>query len=96
MIHAQGRHESMMLFSAATARTNREAKSNQANTYHSSTKPSREDDVFFMKLLIEHIVSSKKFLRTSSSPHKTFPNDKYVASKEVWGERKLFYRPLKK
>ena len=42
------------------------------------------------------IVSSKKFLRTSSSPHKTLPNDKYDAPKEVCGERKLFYRPLKK
>ena len=34
-----------------------------------------------------HIVSSKKFLRTSSSPHKTLPNDKYDSPKEVWGER---------
>ena len=33
-----------------------------------------------------HIVSSKKFLRTSSSPHKTIPNDKYDAPKEVCGE----------
>ena len=46
--------------------------------------------------LDRHIVSSKKFLRTSSSPHKTLPNDKYDAPKEVCGERKLFYRPLKK
>ena len=44
---------------------------------------------------VNHIVSSKKFLRTSSSPHKTLPNDKYDAPKEVCGERKLFYRPLK-
>ena len=43
-----------------------------------------------------HIVSSKKFLRTSCSPHKTLPNDKYDALKEVCGERKLFYHPLKK
>ena len=43
-----------------------------------------------------HIVSSKKFLRTSSSPYKTLPNDKCDAPKEVCGERKLFYRPLKK
>ena len=43
-----------------------------------------------------HIVSSKKFLRTSSSPHKTLPNDIYDAPKDVCGERKLFYRPLKK
>ena len=43
-----------------------------------------------------HIVSSKKFLRTSSSPHKTLPNDKYDAPKEVCGEMKLFYCPLKK
>ena len=27
---------------------------------------------------IYHIVSSKKFLRTSSSPHKTLPNDKWA------------------
>ena len=44
----------------------------------------------------EHIVSSKNILRTSSSPHKTPPNDKYDAPKEVCGERKLFYHPLKK
>ena len=43
-----------------------------------------------------HIVSSKKFLRISSSPHKTLPNDKYDALKELCGERKLFYSPLKK
>ena len=43
-----------------------------------------------------HIVSSQKFLRTSSSPHKTLPNDKYDAPKEVCGERKLFYCPPKK
>ena len=43
-----------------------------------------------------HIVSFKKFLRTSSSSHKTLPNDEYDAPKEVCGERKLFHRPLKK
>ena len=43
-----------------------------------------------------HIVSSKKFLRTSSSCHKTLLNDKYDAPKEVCGERKLFYCPFKK
>ena len=43
-----------------------------------------------------HIVSSKKFLRTSSSPHKTLPNDKNDAPKEVCCERKLFDSPLKK
>ena len=43
-----------------------------------------------------HIVSSKKFLRPSSSPHKTLPNAKYDAPKEVCGERKLFDSPLKK
>ena len=45
---------------------------------------------------LQHIVSSKKFLRASSSPHKTLPNDKYDAPKEVCGERKLLYPPLKK
>ena len=50
----------------------------------------------YLAKLDHHIVSSKKFLRTSSSPHKTLPNDKYNAPKEVCGERKLFYRPLKK
>ena len=43
-----------------------------------------------------HTVSSKRFLRTSSSPHMTLPNDKYDAPKEVCGERKLFDCPLKK
>ena len=43
-----------------------------------------------------HIVSSEKFLRTSSSPHKTLPNDKFDAPKEVCGEMKLLYCPLKK
>ena len=43
-----------------------------------------------------HIVSSKKFLRISSSPHQTLPTDNYNAPEEVGGGRKLFHRPLKK
>ena len=43
-----------------------------------------------------HIVSSKKFLRISSSPHWILPNDNYDAPEEVCGKRKLFDRPLKK
>ena len=43
-----------------------------------------------------HIVSSKKFLRISRSPHYTLPNDNYDAPVEVCGKRKLFDRPLKK
>ena len=43
-----------------------------------------------------HIVSSKKFLRTNSSPQKTLTNDKYDAPKEVCYERILSYCPLKK
>ena len=37
-------------------------------------------------------------LTTSKVPQnfKTLPNDKYDDPKEVCGERKLFYRPLKK
>ena len=50
---------------------------------------------YLKSFLLSHIVASKKFLRTSSSPHETLPNDKYDAPKEVCGERKLFYRPLK-
>ena len=52
-----------------------------------------QDLISLVKVIITaiHIVSSKKFLRTSSSPHKTLPNDKYDAPKEVCGERKLFY-----
>ena len=43
-----------------------------------------------------HIVSSKKFLWISCSPHKTLPTDNYNAPEEVCGGRKLFHRPLKK
>ena len=47
-------------------------------------------------LIEDHIVTSKKFLRISSSPHPTLPNDNYDAPEEVGGGRKLFHRPLKK
>ena len=48
------------------------------------------------RLTPPHIVSSKKFHKISSSPHWTLPNDNYDAPEEVYGERKLFDRPLKK
>ena len=35
-----------MFFSATNARNNCKTKSNQGSTYHPSTKPAREDDVF--------------------------------------------------
>ena len=43
-----------------------------------------------------HIVTSRKFLRISSSPHQTLPNVKFDATEEVGGGRKLFHSPLKK
>ena len=43
-----------------------------------------------------HIVSSKKFLRISSSPHQTLPNDNYDAPEEVGGDRKYFDSPIRK
>ena len=43
-----------------------------------------------------HIVTSKKFLRISSSPHQTLPNDNYDAPEQVGSRRKLFHCPLKK
>ena len=49
-----------------------------------------------MESYVPHIVTSKKFLRISSSPHQTLPNDNYDAPEEVGGGRKLFHSPLKK
>ena len=49
--------------------------------------------LFVLSLCFHHIVSSQKFLRTISSPHKTIPNDKYDAPKEVCGEKEIILQP---
>ena len=58
----------------------------KCNSFCSLQSPLTQFNLSLIEEQVRHIVSSKKFLRISSSPHYTLPKDNYDAPEEVCGK----------